>query len=120
MYLLPSGQLYALPGGLGCACCGPSRGIRMQQSGQVDQVFWATHSREGRRQIGDQAAIRVLKLTSKRHRLLEVLPKTFTEFFGELWPEVEGLFPLISRRNSSSQETRDPSQGRLAQGLVEV
>ena len=96
MYLLPSGQLYALPGGLGCAYCGPSRDIRMQQSGQVDQVLWATHSREGRRQIGDQAAIRVLKLTSKRHRLLKILSKTLTQFLGELGSEIERLFPFIS------------------------
>ena len=96
MYMLPSGQLHVLPGGLGCAYFVPPRDIRIQQLGQVDQVLWATHSREGRRQIGDQAALRVLKLTSKRHRLLKILSKTLTQFLGELGSEIEGLFPFIS------------------------
>ena len=50
--------------------------------------------------VEDKSAIRrpyeILKLRSERHRLLEVLPKTLTEFLGELWPEVEGLFPFIA------------------------
>ena len=96
MYMLPSGQLHVLPGGLGCAYSVPPRDIRIQQSGQVDQVLWATHSREGRRQIGDEAAIRVLKFTRKRHRLLKILSKTLTQFLWELESEIERLFPFVS------------------------
>jgi hypothetical protein len=40
--------------------------------------------------------MRVFKLTGKRDRLLEVPPQTLAKFFGELWPEIERLFPLIA------------------------
>jgi hypothetical protein len=66
MYLLPSGQLHALPGGLGCAYCGPPRDIRMQQLGSSRPgLLGDPLSRESKTDRRPKRPCGVLKLTGK-------------------------------------------------------